>query len=174
MQYHSQQFTQIAEAAAVHIRPLILQTIKNLATDFRAQFPEVKRIRDHFGTPQIVTKTYIPIEADKKNQYTTPFTLFLLDVAMPLTITLQPEILVDGVPIEEAIQDAQQKTYSVHVIDGNHSNGNHQEFTLYCGTDFDAAKRILAEWIPPFCENPSASISEWAGGKLSKEYHRNF
>lgn len=144
MFYHSPQFQNIADKAAIFARPLILAQIKELSADFRAQFPEVTRIKDHFGTPQIVTKTYIPIEADQKNQYTTPFTMFLLDVAIPFTITLQPELLIDGVPIEEAIQKATQKTFVVVscLLD---DAGDFKTTVLHAGQDEAKARQIFHE-----------------------------
>lgn len=110
MYYHSPQFQNIADQAAAYARPLILQTIRDLAADFVQQFPcytgvhcSTGQIVKHYGTASFKTRS-------QANQH--PFLDFLRDVTQKdligfcPDITIQPAVLVDGVPIEEAIQNA--------------------------------------------------------------------
>lgn len=123
MYYHSPEFQQIADQAAAYARPLILQTIRDLIPDFWAKFPaftsincSTGKILWHFGTASMRTQ----LDARKS-----PLLLFLKDITEKdvlgfcADITLQPALLVDGVPIEEAIQDAEAYAMSKRFLFDN-------------------------------------------------------
>jgi len=146
MQYHSQEFKAIAEQAAAYARPFILQTIRDLSADFTAKFPSIKNVNTRHGncTLFLNNHNYVSLpKTDDGSNYRQPFTLFILDIAkngFRAEICLQPELLVDGIPIAEAIEQ-QQKTYVVLRSTG--CGYDYAREVLYAGPDYHTAKHIV-------------------------------
>jgi len=150
MKYHSPEFQNIADKAAAFARPLILQTIQELATDFIKELPTVYRIDCTHGDIKFYFKSDIK-ELHKADAH--PLRRFLEDVIKKdligfcPDITLQPVLMIDGVPIDEAIHNAQQTIFVVQSHnyrnwDGSESDQPHTQ-THYVGTDEATAHKYL-------------------------------
>jgi len=154
MFYHSPQFQNIADQAAAYARPLILQTIRDLMPDFLQKYPDVVRLDCSTGRIEGHREKGIVRNAEwlemSKN---TPLMFFLLDTIHKYTIgfcpdiTLQPALMVDGVPIEEAIHNAQPVTFVVQSHNYRNWDGSDADQpntqTHYVGTDEAKAKAAV-------------------------------
>lgn len=174
MHYHSPQFQNIADQAADFARPLILQTIRDLSADFTAKFPHIARFMCLLGMPEPQTNDKrVVLFSDNPGLLDHPLFDFLIDVTQKdligfcPDIVLQPEILVDGVPIEEAIEKAQQKTFVVLRSTG--CGYDYAREVLYAGPDYHTAKHIVLTDHRKEDEEPNPDhrqdLEHWYGGR---------
>lgn len=166
MFYHSPQFLEIADQAAAFARPLILAQIKELSTDFIKQFPEVTNINASTGNIMMLDKNGEHVRTPARHTLKNPLWLFLRDITTKdligfcPDITLQPGLLIDGIPIEEAIQKAETVNFVVLYRFTNEYDDDCTE-VLYSGNDRATADRIADE-----SETLSGTVEfqEWRNG----------